>query len=69
MSERSFPLRDEAMLISTSTIGCATEVSGGRALSGGAKVASDMTLEYCASNCTGFQLFGVEYGEECEYNA
>ena len=48
--------------------GCATEATVGRALSGKAVSTSDMTLERCAGNCTGYQLFGVEFGNECEFS-
>ena len=48
--------------------GCATEATAGRALSGKAILTSDMTLERCAGNCTGYQLFGVEFGNECEFS-
>jgi hypothetical protein len=40
---------------------CATEVAG-RALTGKAVAANDMTVTYCAGNCTGFTYMGVEYG-------
>ena len=47
--------------------GCATEATVGRALSAKAISTSDMTLEYCAGNCTGYQLWGIEYGSECRF--
>jgi len=40
---------------------CATEVSA-RALTGKAVAANDMTVAYCAGNCTSFTYMGVEYG-------
>ena len=40
---------------------CATEVPG-RALSGKAVASDDMTVAYCAGNCTDFKYMGVEYG-------
>ncbi|KIW20071.1 hypothetical protein PV08_00646 [Exophiala spinifera] len=46
-------------------VDCHTEVSNGRALSGSAIVSNDMTVQYCAGNCTGYAFFGVEYGQEC----
>ncbi len=46
--------------------GCVTEATVGRAL--GDKAFSTMTLESCASNCTGYQLFGVEFGDECKFS-
>ena len=45
---------------------CVTEATVGRALSAKAISTSDMTLERCAGNCTGYQFFGIEYGDECE---
>lgn len=45
--------------------GCFTEGSAGRALSANYLATSDMTIEYCAANCTGYTYFGVEYGSEC----
>jgi hypothetical protein len=48
-------------------VGCQTESTVGRALSGKGVFADDtMTLELCADYCTGFTFFGVEYGRECE---
>ncbi|EXJ87033.1 hypothetical protein A1O3_03990 [Capronia epimyces CBS 606.96] len=46
-------------------VDCHTEATNGRALSGKAVASSDMTVQYCAGNCTGFAYFGVEYGREC----
>lgn len=47
--------------------GCYTEGVGVRALSPGAFFNyTAMTLELCASDCTGFNYFGVEYGGECK---
>jgi hypothetical protein len=39
---------------------CATEVPG-RALVGKAVASDDMTVAYCAGNCTGYSYMGVEY--------
>lgn len=39
---------------------CATEVPG-RALVGKAVASDDMTVAYCAGNCTGYAYMGVEY--------
>lgn len=44
---------------------CATEGSGVRALTGASFAYDTMTLESCASNCTGFVYFGTEYSREC----
>ncbi|KAI1214879.1 heme peroxidase [Annulohypoxylon truncatum] len=46
-------------------VGCYTELSNGRALTGAAYADDAMTLEMCASNCTGFTYWGTEYGREC----
>jgi WSC domain len=47
--------------------GCFTESTtpGRRALSGKSLASNDMTLDYCAANCTGFTYFGAEYAREC----
>jgi hypothetical protein len=45
---------------------CVTEATAGRALGDKAISTSDMTLDNCAGNCTGYQLFGIEFGDECE---
>jgi hypothetical protein len=48
--------------------GCYTEGTNVRALSGEAFYDyTAMTLESCASSCTGFTYWGVEYGGECLY--
>ncbi|XXH00329.1 60S ribosomal protein L4B [Hypoxylon texense] len=46
-------------------VGCYNEVPGGRALTGAAYPNDALTLEICASNCTGFTYWAVEYGREC----
>ena len=46
--------------------GCQTEGTNVRALSGASFYNyPSMTLEQCASNCSGFKYWGVEYGGEC----
>lgn len=45
--------------------GCYTEGSHGRALSGSAFFDDLMTAEKCATACSGFKYFGLEYGREC----
>jgi WSC domain len=45
--------------------GCWTEATNGRALSSSAYAADSMTLESCASFCSDFSMFAVEYGREC----
>lgn len=48
-------------------VGCQTEATGSRALSGKDVYADDaMTLELCATYCAGYTYFGTEYGRECE---
>ncbi|KAL2157628.1 hypothetical protein VTH06DRAFT_6007 [Thermothelomyces fergusii] len=47
-------------------VGCQTEATSGRALSGREVYADDaMTLEKCAEYCAGFAYFGAEYSREC----
>ncbi|KAH6845490.1 hypothetical protein B0I37DRAFT_380295 [Chaetomium sp. MPI-CAGE-AT-0009] len=47
-------------------VGCQTEATGSRALTGKDVYADDaMTLELCATYCAGFTYFGTEYGREC----
>ncbi|RDL34419.1 Uncharacterized protein BP5553_07547 [Venustampulla echinocandica] len=45
--------------------GCWTEATTGRALSSKTYADDAMTLESCAAFCSGFTMFGVEYGREC----
>ncbi|KAG0649039.1 WSC domain-containing [Hyphodiscus hymeniophilus] len=46
--------------------GCYTEGNGVRALAAGSYYNyTGMTLEQCASDCTGYNYWGVEYGGEC----
>ncbi|KIY03560.1 uncharacterized protein Z520_00251 [Fonsecaea multimorphosa CBS 102226] len=45
-------------------VDCHTEITG-RALTGKAVASSDMTVQNCAGNCTGFTYFAVEYSQEC----
>jgi len=47
------------------TTGCYTEATTQRALSKGSFYNDYMTIETCAAACSGFALFGVEYGREC----
>ncbi|KXX74595.1 putative fungistatic metabolite [Madurella mycetomatis] len=46
-------------------VGCQTEATAGRALSGNTYADDSMTLESCAAFCNGFTYFGTEYGREC----
>ncbi|KAK4162775.1 putative fungistatic metabolite [Cladorrhinum sp. PSN259] len=46
-------------------VGCQTEATVGRALSGNSYASGDMTLESCAAFCSGFTYFGTEYSAEC----
>ena len=48
-------------------VGCQTEATAGRALSGKGYADDAMTLETCATYCSGFTYFGTEYGRECEF--
>jgi hypothetical protein len=46
--------------------GCYTEATGQRALSSASYYDyTAMTLEECASDCSAYDYFGVEYGGEC----
>lgn len=44
---------------------CYTEATTGRALTGASSSGSFMSLEYCASYCSGFKFFGAEYASQC----
>jgi WSC domain len=46
-------------------LGCYTEATIGRALVSVAYADDGMTVEMCASECSGFTMFGVEYQREC----
>nr|POE72736.1 wsc domain-containing protein [Quercus suber] len=50
---------------SFSSLGCYTEASSGRALSGAASSGSFVDLEYCANFCSKYEYFGTEYADEC----
>ncbi|KAL8358328.1 hypothetical protein RB601_009639 [Gaeumannomyces tritici] len=45
--------------------GCQTEATGARALSAKVSYSDTMTLDMCASSCSSYAYFGVEYGREC----
>jgi hypothetical protein len=48
------------------TIGCWTDSVADRALPGAIPpLGPANTIEACAAACAGYNLFGVEYGEEC----
>ena len=44
---------------------CYTETPNGRALSDNATTAAKMTVESCATYCTGYTYMATEYGSEC----
>lgn len=48
-----------------SFLGCQTEATGARALSAKVTYNDGMTLDMCASSCSGYAYFGVECGREC----
>lgn len=50
-------------------VGCQTEATTGRALSGKSYASDDMSVDSCAAFCADddFDYMGVEYGRECEY--
>ncbi|KZF19452.1 WSC-domain-containing protein [Xylona heveae TC161] len=47
------------------SLGCYTEGTNSRALTGEASAGNTNTVESCASSCAGFSYFGVEYSDEC----
>ena len=47
--------------------GCETEATIGRALTSNSTATDSMTLEYCAVWCAGYNIFGTEYGRECNF--
>lgn len=47
--------------------GCVTEADQTRALTARSFVDAGMTLERCASFCSAYTYFGVEYARECEF--
>lgn len=49
------------------TYGCVTEADASRALTARSFVGAGMTLERCASFCSAYTYFGVEYARECEF--
>jgi len=49
-----------------SSVGCYTEATTGRALTGSSYANNNMTVESCAAFCGGFTWFGVEYARECK---
>lgn len=51
------------------TYGCVTEATQTRALTARSFVDTGMTLERCASFCSAYTYFGVEYASECELNS
>ncbi len=59
-------LRPKQKIGSYSFMGCYTEGSKVRALTGAVFYNyTSMTLELCAASCVGFSYWGVEYGGEC----
>ena len=50
-----------AVINSFDYISCYTEATNGRALTGLSLADNSITLQTCASNCTDFVYFGVEY--------
>ncbi|CAK3895299.1 hypothetical protein AC578_1337 [Lecanosticta acicola] len=46
-------------------VSCYTEATIGRALPAKGTSSNSMTLEFCASFCSGYQYFGTEYSSEC----
>ncbi len=56
-----------AIVSGWNAVGCYSEGTNGRALTGKAppEPATGLTAESCAAGCAGFTYFGVEYGGEC----
>jgi len=52
---------------SFSSVGCYTEATTGRALTGNSYANNSMTVESCAAFCSPFIWFGVEYARECKF--
>lgn len=52
-----------------SYVGCYTESTTGRALNLKTYANNSMTVESCATFCTGYSWFGVEYARECKFIA
>lgn len=46
-------------------LGCASEGNGIRALGGSSTTSNSMTIQACASFCSAYALFGVEYSSQC----
>ncbi|KAL0943413.1 uncharacterized protein CTRU02_201299 [Colletotrichum truncatum] len=62
----ALPSRHSARDFTYTTLGCFTDLTDGkRALNDMHYATDDMTIEKCASFCSSFALFGVEYGREC----
>lgn len=62
------PYPHEGTATATNPLGCYTETTGVRALSGASAFSeTEMTVEACGTYClnSGFTWFGVEYGAEC----
>jgi iron transport multicopper oxidase len=55
-----------ATIGSYSYVGCYTEATTGRALTGKAYANDNMTIEICYAQCAGYTWFGLEYHRECE---
>jgi iron transport multicopper oxidase len=47
-------------------VGCYSEATTGRALTGKAYANDSMTIEICAVTCSGYTWWGVEYARECK---
>ncbi|KAL2063424.1 hypothetical protein VTL71DRAFT_5229 [Oculimacula yallundae] len=63
-SKTSIPLPTVPSTIYSSE-GCYTEATTGRALADKRYDDDTMTIEKCATTCTGFEFFGLEYYQEC----
>ncbi|KAG9197338.1 hypothetical protein G6514_001861 [Epicoccum nigrum] len=68
LSDTAFALsiKHPVRAVSYSALGCYTDnANGKRALTGKSMAADDMSVQKCATFCSQFSLFGLEYGREC----
>jgi len=60
-----YPARIGDTLGAAKYLGCANDSAQGRALAAKSKTSTNMTIATCSTFCSGYALFGVEYGSEC----
>lgn len=59
--------RAVAVVAGWESAGCYTEATNMRALTGNSYFDDNMDVQKCASACSNFLFFGVEYGREVSY--